>query len=593
MAASIAGMMREEETIHDNPVEVGVVEARIGGIEAVVEEEEVNEVGGERVEEEEEEEVDDGSVVDCEQEHDIEVRAVKTPEGHVGIGALITRNDSVLWRESKYVGIGMSWHVAEYGGVLDAMEVAERLGLRFLNVFVSSRVVSEQVNGFWKPKQTNQWMLLYQVQDAMQNFSSFGIRSWPKGSYNNFVTQLAQAAITNHLIGDASSSYSGASTAGAFDGVFHPNVTSHASTSAYSSNSRRESKENCLICLEDKLPSEMATVKKCLHEFCDACLRRHAEVQVQASQVPIRCPESGCSEELEYPEECKQYLTVEVFNILTKRLTEARVPEGDRVYCPYTNCSALMDKGGLDPPGQSTSVAPNKLSTYQKVACAECRRSFCLECRVPWHKNRSCQEYQNLPPDLRDAEESNLYKLAQNQKWQRCKKCRRMIELAEGCYHMTCRCGYEFCYTCGTEWKNKKQQCQCKLWDERNIIRTPRESDDESEDDLFFGDDGDDDNMLVDDFFGYDDEEEFDDVDYDWVMTDVGNPFRGFELVGELHGVNRMFDGLGLEPTVPHQIPFANRLYKTKLCRYYLRPGGCNDGRLCNFAHGEHELRHV
>lgn len=73
----------------------------------------------------------------------------------------------------------------------------------------------------------------------MQNFSSFGIRSWPKGSYNNFVTQLAQAAITNHLIGDASSSYSGASTAGAFDGVFHPNVTSHASTSAYSSNSRR------------------------------------------------------------------------------------------------------------------------------------------------------------------------------------------------------------------------------------------------------------------------------------------------------------------------------------------------------------------
>lgn len=177
---------------------------------------------------------------------------------------------------------------------------------------------------------------------------------------------------------------------------------------------------------------------------------------------------------------------MEVFNILTKRLTEARVPEGDRVYCPYTNCSALMDKGGLDPPGQvlhccitsssnviyvtycnrvsfsshvslayfsrsrtmssflgfyvqSTSVAPNKLSTYQKVACAECRRSFCLECRVPWHKNRSCQEYQNLPPDLRDAEESNLYKLAQNQKWQRCKKCRRMIELAEGCYHMTCR----------------------------------------------------------------------------------------------------------------------------------------------------------
>jgi hypothetical protein len=34
-----------------------------------------------------------------------------------------------------------------------------------------------------------------------------------------------------------------------------------------------------------------------------------------------------------------------------------------------------------------------------------------------------------------------------------------------------CRCGYEFCYTCGAEWKNKKATCSCPIWDERNIIR--------------------------------------------------------------------------------------------------------------------------
>ncbi|KAJ0694521.1 putative E3 ubiquitin ligase RBR family [Helianthus annuus] len=40
-------------------------------------------------------------------------------------------------------------------------------------------------------------------------------------------------------------------------------------------------------------------------------------------------------------------------------------------------------------------------------------------------------------------------------------------------------CGYEFCYTCGAEWKNKKATCKCPLWDEENII------DIEEEDDVF------------------------------------------------------------------------------------------------------------
>lgn len=31
------------------------------------------------------------------------------------------------------------------------------------------------------------------------------------------------------------------------------------------------------------------------------------------------------------------------------------------------------------------------------------------------------------------------------------------------------RCGYEFCYKCGTEWKKKKATCSCPIWDEHNI----------------------------------------------------------------------------------------------------------------------------
>lgn len=51
-------------------------------------------------------------------------------------------------------------------------------------------------------------------------------------------------------------------------------------------------------------------------------------------------------------EECRQFLTPEIFNVLTKRLMEAKVPEADRVYCPYANCSTLMRKSGFALPEQ-------------------------------------------------------------------------------------------------------------------------------------------------------------------------------------------------------------------------------------------------
>lgn len=53
-------------------------------------------------------------------------------------------------------------------------------------------------------------------------------------------------------------------------------------------------------------------------------------------------------------------------------------------------------------------------------------------------------------------------------------------------FSIYCRCGYEFCYTCGAEWKNKKATCSCPLWEEQNIL-----NDDYSDDESDYGDDED------------------------------------------------------------------------------------------------------
>jgi len=123
----------------------------------------------------------------------------------------------------------------------------------------------------------------------------------------------------------------------------------------------------------------------------------------------------------------------------------------------------------------------------------------------------------------------------------------------------------------------------------------PLDSDDESDDDDDMYDflDADDDESLSDehimgdDFFGYG-VEELDELEYNDFFGDEDS-LRGF---GELlHRFEDLSGVLGMlrEP----RPPLPNRFYKTKLCRYYLRPGGCKEGHLCNFAHGEHELRHI
>ena len=36
-----------------------------------------------------------------------------------------------------------------------------------------------------------------------------------------------------------------------------------------------------------------------------------------------------------------------------------------------------------------------------------------------------------------------------------CPKCRHGIQKSEGCDHMRCRCGAEFCFICGADYQGK------------------------------------------------------------------------------------------------------------------------------------------
>ncbi|KAJ6410596.1 hypothetical protein OIU84_007359 [Salix udensis] len=212
---------------------------------------------------------------------------------------------------------------------------------------------------------------------------------------------------------------------------------------------------------------------------------RLAQVAVGVVSFPANGSESRdncsiCCEDKMSPNDDNNeisFLPLISYESLENALAEADILHSDRIYCPYPNCSVLLDhRECLSARESSSSQSDNTC-----IDCPVCRRFFCVECGVPWHSSMSCEEYQNLPLEERDAGDITLHLLAQNKRWRRCQQCHRMIELSQGCSHMTCWCRHEFCYSCGAEYTNGQQTCQCAFWDEENSEDLVTQSAQESE----------------------------------------------------------------------------------------------------------------
>lgn len=199
-------------------------------------------------------------------------------------------------------------------------------------------------------------------------------------------------------------------------------------------NGDKDVKEACTICLEDNEPSQMFEVDECLHRFCFSCMKQHVEVKLLHGLLPA-CPHEACKVKLNV-DSCRKFLTPKLLNIMVQRIKEESIPVTEKIYCPYPKCSALMSRNEVILPEYSSKQRPYGSSKVRK--CIQCDGSFCIDCKVPWHEKMSCNDYKRLNPP-RYGEEVKLKALARENLWRQCVKCKHMIELAEGCFHMTCR----------------------------------------------------------------------------------------------------------------------------------------------------------
>jgi hypothetical protein len=78
-------------------------------------------------------------------------------------------------------------------------------------------------------------------------------------------------------------------------------------------------------------------------------------------------------------------------------------------------------------------------SAVPRFACAQCDMLLCAACRSPWHEGFSCEEFKNLPEDVRRPEDLEAILLAEKEGWKQCSQCKSIVSISSGCNHMTCR----------------------------------------------------------------------------------------------------------------------------------------------------------
>ncbi|CAH2078508.1 unnamed protein product, partial [Thlaspi arvense] len=356
--------------------------------------------------------------------------------GYSGIGVVLERSgDFELIQVQKKLEFHVDDSVANYLALMDGLAVALQNNLRSVVAVTDSELLYDQASLFQMITREEKLeipllvALRERVLEETSNLDGFVLKLAPSHDLDQALS-LAQVAV-----GIVS---------------FNLDVDKLA--------------ESCSICCEDR-QAEMMLTLKCTHKFCSHCMKTYVEGKVQSSEVPIRCPQVQCKHYLSAAE-CKSFLPVASFRSFEE--ANVRGNNSGKIYCPYPNCSFLLDPSECLSPGRASASASSSSHSENSccVECPVCERFVCVDCGVPWHDSMSCEEFQILPVDERYPDDITLHRLARYKRWRRCQQCRIMIELAQGCNHMTCRCGHEFCYCCGAEYREGQQSCTCAFWDD-------------------------------------------------------------------------------------------------------------------------------
>ena len=186
----------------------------------------------------------------------------------------------------------------------------------------------------------------------------------------------------------------------------HSDSSSDAESSAWATSRPQVStaSHHCTACTSAKPLSDLYQTP-CGHFYCQKCIQNLFELSATDETLfPPRC----CRQPIPLSS-IKMYLSSATVQIFEKKSIEFQTQ--DRTYCSQQACSSFI---------------PKDHTTGELATCGECGTQTCTVCKANAH-NGDCPQ---------DTETQQILEIARECGWQRCYKCRRVVELEVGCNHI-------------------------------------------------------------------------------------------------------------------------------------------------------------
>jgi hypothetical protein len=145
----------------------------------------------------------------------------------------------------------------------------------------------------------------------------------------------------------------------------------------------------------------------------------------------LGCPDEKCGLSWGATEYILKYLSTEDFSIYCGKLFNTFVATNKHMhFCVNPECALA---GIVD-----TLVSGNR--GFPHMECFECKTRQCANCKSPWHKDQTCQQYQLAHGEkARSKEEKDSLKQLVKDGARRCTHCAMAILKIDGCPNMYCK----------------------------------------------------------------------------------------------------------------------------------------------------------